>query len=297
MNRTRDDRMALELAAIEGARLRVQAGANLRLGPATPPRLARASRMSAETGAPLAAVLDAMAASARDRAAAQRAVEVAAAQPKLVAWLLGALPLLLSGVVGMTAGAWPTQLRATAAGRAALWLAIALQAAGAVAVWLLLRGAHRAAACATGPGGIDDDEVVDLVAAALLAGRPAGAALRDVARHDPVRGAALRRAALAVEHGRSVTATGAAGTVGDGDTVVGRVAEVLTQAGRLGASPVTALHALAGQLRADASAAALARAQRLPVLLTVPTALLLLPATVVLAGAPLLLRATSVLTG
>ena len=62
---------------------------------------------------------------------------------------------------------------------------------------------------------------------------------------------------------------------------------MLRAATDVGAPVAPALRRLAGELRADERARVLAAAERLPAQLTFPTALALLPATLLLVGAPI----------
>ncbi|MCA1713467.1 MAG: type II secretion system F family protein, partial [Actinobacteria bacterium] len=122
------------------------------------------------------------------------------------------------------------------------------------------------------------DEVPELLAAALSGGLSHGAALRLVADHVPAHAPVLRRAALAMELGRSALLPAPLDRVGD----------VLAMSAAWGAPAAPALRRVAVQLRADELARVLEAAERLPALLTLPTALCLLPACLLLAGAPLL---------
>ncbi|MEY3020174.1 MAG: hypothetical protein RLZZ272_1158, partial [Actinomycetota bacterium] len=66
-----------------------------------------------------------------------------------------------------------------------------------------------------------------------------------------------------------------------------RLRALLVTAEDVGASPAAPLRRLASDLRAEELARVLAAAERLPAQLTFPTTLLLLPATVLLVGAPI----------
>ncbi|MFP4234382.1 MAG: hypothetical protein ACLFUG_05585, partial [Nitriliruptoraceae bacterium] len=66
-----------------------------------------------------------------------------------------------------------------------------------------------------------------------------------------------------------------------------RLAAIIAAADRTGAPVAPSLRHLARELRADDLARVLAAAERLPAQLTFPTALCLLPATVLLVGAPI----------
>ena len=76
-----------------------------------------------------------------------------------------------------------------------------------------------------------------------------------------------------------------------------RLAEVLADGLEAGGPLVPALRALAREVRADRGAAAESAALRLPARLTFPTALLLLPATVLAIGAPIVLTGLASFSG
>ncbi len=159
------------------------------------------------------------------------------------------------------------------------------------------------------PGGVD--EVADLIATALTAGVSGPEALRLVADALPVHATRLRRLAFGLELGMQgpdlladtsgpapgplfgpATATPArprpawAGGRPEADPLH-RLAALLAAAERSGAAVAPSVRHLARQLRADDLARVLAAAERLPAQLTFPTALCLLPATVLLIGAPI----------
>jgi len=117
------------------------------------------------------------------------------------------------------------------------------------------------------------------------AGRRRRSALRLVADTLPGCGTSLRRLALEAELGALGAHVGP--VVGARASAVERLRGVLATAEDVGASPSRALVALAADLRADRLADTLAAAERLPAQLTFPTTLLLLPATVLLVGAPI----------
>ncbi len=149
----------------------------------------------------------------------------------------------------------------------------------------------------------DVDEVADLVATALTAGVSGPEALRLVADVLPAHGPRLRRLAFGLElgmgaddlldgpaHQATIRASrhrgpGRAGT--PRRDPLRRLAALLTAAERAGAPVAPNVRHLARQLRADDLARVLAAAERLPAQLTFPTALCLLPATVLLIGAPI----------
>ncbi len=130
----------------------------------------------------------------------------------------------------------------------------------------------------------------ELVAAALQAGLSVGAALREVAADLPDLTADLRRLALLVELGH--VDLGAAAP----PALVG-VATVVADARNSGGPLGPALRSLAAHVRADVGAARHQQAMRLPARLTFPTALCLLPATVLAIGAPIVASGLSVVSG
>jgi hypothetical protein len=298
-------------------RLRAAAGVDLGDVDRLAPRTRRAVRVAGEVGAPLLTALDGAAAAERDRDRARRAVAVASAQTRTVAGGLLVAPLLLVPALGRLVGAdlvgfytipigvavglVGIVLLATGAAivaglvrrvgrpprrRAASHLALAVPVAVVVAVavhWtlalvvvvVLLR--RRAADASLG----DVDEVADLVATALAGGVAAGAALRLAADELPAHAVPLRRVALDLE----LDLDGHA--IADLDPGLARVREVVATATAVGAPAAPALRRLAADLRAEELAHVLAAAERLPAHLTFPTALCLLPATLLLVGAPM----------
>ncbi len=139
------------------------------------------------------------------------------------------------------------------------------------------------------------DEAADLVATALGGGVSTPEALRLTADELPDLAERLRRAAFGLELGMPVP-TGRVGADGPRGVTAGlaptgdpfqRLVDALWTAHELGAPSAPTLRRLATDLRADDLARVLAAAERLPVLLTFPTALCLLPATVLLVGAPI----------
>jgi Flp pilus assembly protein TadB len=146
------------------------------------------------------------------------------------------------------------------------------------------------------------DEAVDLAATALGGGVSPAEALRMVADELPALAAGLRRLAFDLELGlaiadpvalRDPTAThvraartGASRRT-DEPVAFARLAAVLTAADALGAPAVPTLRRLGTDLRAEDLTRVLAAAERLPAQLTFPTALCLLPATLLMVGAPI----------
>ncbi len=264
--RDADDRAA----ALAGARLAAAAGVDPDVD-ALDGRARRAVALSRAVGAPVGAALAAAAQAAEDDADLRRELHVATAQARVVAGGLVALPLLLVPGLDVLLGVPLLGFYATGAGRAVLAVAGTLLACGALVAWRLVARVARPSR------GAPDDEVADLLAQALAAGLPAPAALRAVARQRGPVALDLRRAALAIEHDRP-PALG---------TPVAAAAGLLARAERLGAPAAPALRDLAHQQRREARAVVRARAEQLGGQLTVPSVLLLLPATVLLVGAPI----------
>ncbi len=144
------------------------------------------------------------------------------------------------------------------------------------------------------------DEAADLIATALMAGTSGPEALRVTADRLPHLAPRLRRLAFGLELGLDVDQ----GSEGGGRPTVrtsrrggpapapprdpfGRLASLLAAAERTGAPVSDSVRHLARDLRADDLARVLAAAERLPAQLTFPTTLCLLPATVLLIGAPI----------
>jgi Flp pilus assembly protein TadB len=156
------------------------------------------------------------------------------------------------------------------------------------------------------------DEAADLAATALAGGVSAPEALRVAAEHLPDLAHRLGRLAFSLELGmtaedldprttqrgdaprasfpraasRSQARASPRRRPASSDGLLHLVA-VLTTADELGAPIAPTLRRLARDLRADELARVLAAAERLPAQLTFPTALCLLPATVLLVGAPI----------
>jgi Flp pilus assembly protein TadB len=135
------------------------------------------------------------------------------------------------------------------------------------------------------------DEVADLVATALAAGVSGPEALRLSAERLPEHAGRLRRLAFGLELGMGPDDLQLASPASSGGSVVvdpmRRLAALLASADRTGAPVAASIRHLAAQCRADDLARVLAAAERLPAQLTFPTALCLLPATVLLIGAPI----------
>jgi Flp pilus assembly protein TadB len=137
------------------------------------------------------------------------------------------------------------------------------------------------------------DEAADLAATALAGGVSAPEALRVAAEQLPDLAHRLGRLAFGLELGMSAEDLGPvpeatrATRTSDAADGLARLVTVLTTADEVGAPIVPTLRRLARDLRADELARVLAAAERLPAQLTFPTALCLLPATVLLIGAPI----------
>jgi Flp pilus assembly protein TadB len=131
----------------------------------------------------------------------------------------------------------------------------------------------------------DVDEAADLVAVALAGGVSAAEALRIAGGRLPALAPQLHRLAFDLELG--VDAGHLAARAPGAVDPMGRLAVVLTATSAAGAPAAPMLRRLAADLRADDLARVLAAAERLPAQLTFPTALCLLPATVLLIGAPI----------
>lgn len=304
------------MSGLAELRARVAVGAGLGDGADLEPAVGRALRLATEVGAPLAPELDRALALADERAELASAVRIATAPARAVAVALTLAPLVLVPALGrlleVDLAAFYATPAGTAIGLAALaahlagvawvraatrrgarrrdtggWLAAVV--AGALAAWLWhpLVGLVVAVLVARrrgSDGGTDGaDELVDLVAVAVRGGLAPSAALRRaVDEVDTTLAAHARRLAFALE----------AGTVPRGlPPPLDRVAEEVATAGRWGAPVAPALARLAGDLRREERTRALEAAARLPAQLTVPTALLILPASVVVVAAPIVAEA------
>lgn len=283
-----------------------------------PDRAARALAVARASGAPTIPSIDAAVAARDDLVQRRRALDVATAQARAVAVTLAAMPLIavpglgalldlplvdfytsgagpLVGAAGLALVAMGVMIslrmvrRAETVGDANVRSRVLPVSAAAVASGLLLgppvgvlvgvggwawsRRRHREPAPPAGT-----DEVADLLATAVSGGLPPGAALRTVAGALPDRAAGLRAAALAIELGAPVTLPAG----------LERAAHVLVASVRTGAPAAPALRRIAADLRAAELSRAMAAAERLPAFLAFPTALCLMPACVLLVGAPLI---------
>ncbi|MBS3941741.1 MAG: type II secretion system F family protein [Actinobacteria bacterium] len=305
-----------QTVALDVLRLHAAAGLPPRDLAGLTPRARRSLAVAVATGAPMLPALDAAAAAQDDLVATRRAIAVASAQTKAVAGGLVAAPFVLVPFLGGIFEADFVGFYATSAGRVVGGLGLALLAIGAYAVVRLVRrvGAppppprspaarslqagvvglvlgvaiappfgllaglltwRRSRPAVVGRPGVD--EAADLTATALTAGIGPGEALRVSARHLPPHAAELRGLALELE----------LGLASDHGGPLARLGAVLRAATDVGAPAAPALRRLAAELRADERARVLAAAERLPAQLTFPTALALLPATLLLVGAPI----------
>lgn len=220
---------------------------------------------------------------------------VLAVASALIAAGVGLIVWLVRRVATRAASAPTGRRSGRALAAATLGGVLAWQVAGPVLVpltaWLASRllGARRP--MPRGAAGFD--EAVDLVATAMSAGAPPSAALRAAADELPAWGPDLRRLAIGLE-------LGAAGPMHDGPRVspgLARLEAAVATAQDVGAPVVGVLRRLASDVRADHLAAVLAAAERLPAQLTVPTTLFLLPATVLLIGAPVAQAGLDIVAG
>lgn len=318
---TASDPLVLDLL-----RLRAAAGVPLDDDADLPPRAVRALAVAGATGAPVLAAIDAARDAADDEAAGTRAVAVASAQTKAVAGGLLVAPVLLVPGIGRLAGLDLVAFYGTPFGLLVLGVGLALLGVGATSVALLVRrvgasvgvrgpasrGARVAGVAAallawrsigpaavplafvlahtlvarrsaTGPPSVGLDEAADLAAVAVSGGCGAAESLRRAAAELPHLAERLHRLAFALELGmRAEDLTDAP----PGDPLR-RLAAIVAEADAIGAPLAPTLRRLAGDVRADDLARVLAAAERLPAQLTFPTALAILPATVLLIGAPI----------
>jgi hypothetical protein len=307
-------------------RLRVAAGAPLDHAADLPPRAVRALAVAEATGAPIHAAIDAARDAADDEAAGVRAIAVASAQTKAVAGGLLVAPVLLVPGIGRLAGVDLLAFYGTPFGLLVLGVGLALLGAGATLIALLVRrvgaaagarrpaarGAHAAGAVAallawrtvgpaavplayvlghavlarrsvSGPPSVGLDEAADLAAVAVSGGCGPAESLRRAAAELPHLAERLHRLAFALELGMRAEDLTDAPT---GDPLR-RLAALVSEADAIGAPLAPTLRRLARDVRADDLAQVLAAAERLPAQLTFPTALAILPATVLLIGAPI----------
>ncbi len=318
-----------EDAALARLRLRVAAGARPDRLDGLPADVRPAVEVADHVGAALLPALDAATEAHRHRRAVTRQVHTATAPARTVGAGLVLLPVLavpaLAGLLDVDLVGFYTTGAGTVVGAIALvlWAAGALGIAGLVAragadpappgptprvviagtigwllvgPWLAVLAAVVARATFRAPPPAPHARLADacdLTAAALSAGVAVPTALREAAPHVPELADDLRRLAWQVELGR-LSPGASRGTVPGSCT---RLAEVLADGLDAGGPLVPALRALGREVRADRGAAAESAALRLPARLTFPTALLLLPATVLAIGAPIVLTGLADLSG
>ncbi len=308
--------------ATELIRLRVTAGMDPGEDADLPGRTRRAVDVARAVGAPLTEALDAALTAEEDARAASRAVAVASAQTRIVAGGLLVAPVVLVPALGNLVGADLVGFYTTPTGATVLAIGVGLLLTGAAIIWTLVRRVGRpvtatvplamklmmvvgslaawriagpgvAAVAGTvlthlarrsmGPAPLTGfDEAADLVATARGGGTTSAEALRIAAEHVPHLAVPLRRLAFDLD----------VGAIGGpfpptGSPQLDRLTTVLVAAHDLGAPVAPALRRFAADLRADELARVLAAAERLPAQLTFPTALCLLPATLLLVGAPI----------
>lgn len=305
------------IATVADLRSRVGSGAPVGDVSALPPRARRAVALAERTGAPLVPVVEALTAAVDDDARRDRALHVATAQTRAVAVGLLLLPVVLVPTLSRLLDLDLVGFYRRPEGAVVAAVAVALLAVGGLLVRVALRRAtappvERArrsvaptvlaglvVATLAGPGvgviaalstrallrgrspdGVpfeERDEAAELVAIACAAGLPPAAACREAAAVARRRSAAaLRRLSLCLLMDHPTP-----------DPTVAPMASVLRATAEWGSPAAPALRSLAADLRAESLASALAAAERLPAQLTVPTALCLLPASVLLIGAPL----------
>ncbi len=305
-------------------RLRIAAGLDPGDDRELSPRLRRLVAVARQVGAPIAAAIDAGLAAEDDQRQAERAVEVASSQTRVVAGGLLAAPLILVPGLGRLIGADLIGFYSSALGILVLVAGLGLLGTGALIVAVLLRRVRRRPTSTSGrAGGVagallaglvvwwiigpivalpaavgmwitarrahqpvesgEVEEAVELIATALGGGVSTAQALRVAAGELPDLAVELRRLAFDLEVGTAPDPDGERGRT----TSIDRLSAVLATANDLGAPVAPTLRRFAAELRADELARVLAAAERLPAQLTFPTALCLLPGTVLLVGAPI----------
>jgi Flp pilus assembly protein TadB len=302
------ERLRLEVAAgVRPAADAVHADLSARTG--------RAMAVAEATGAPLLPVLDAVLEAEDDGRRTDRAVAVATAQTRAIVGGLLAAPVLLVPALQRLTGVELLGFYRTPVGLLVLVAGTGLLVLGATLIVALVREVRRPVtrrmpvglvlcagilAVTIGPAAgvlaaavvlirmrrrtpvpvAGTDEVADLVAAALTGGMAPAPALRIVAGHLPDLRVDVHRIALDLELGLAPDAPA-------GTDPLGRLRTLLASSDGLGVSVVAALRRLGGELRAAERTRVLAAAERLPAQLTFPTALCLLPGTLLLIGAPI----------
>jgi Flp pilus assembly protein TadB len=265
--------------SIDAARFRVVVGVppDLRR---LPDRAARAIDTARVVGSPVVEAIDAAIEAESDTRRRERAIEVATAQARSVAAGLALLPLVAVPGVGALIGEPLWRFYLTPVGGMVAIVGLATAGLGVAIAHGLIARAERAVC----PGA---DEIADLVAIGLNGGLPPAAALRAAADCLPDHRGELRRAALALE----------LGTRHDAPPEIDRIVDCLTEAGRFGAPAAPAMRRIGREMREASMHRALTAAERLPARLTFPTALFLMPAAVLLVGAPLIALGLSTVAG
>lgn len=305
--------------ALTRVRLQVAAGAPPGALDTLPAEVRPAIRVAHQVGAAMLPVLDAAADAHRQRRAVARQVRTATAPARTVALGLVLLPVVAVPALAALLDLDLLAFYGAGIGRLVGLVALGLWGAGAAAIALMVRHAGRdpvppgptvrvlgagvvawlvvapwAAVLAAGVARLTFRppppppppalaEACDLTAAALSAGLAVPTALREVAPHLPDLGSDLRRLAWQVELGRLAPGAPTRGVPAS----CARMATTLADGLAVGGPLVPALRTLARELRSERGALAEAAALRLPARLTFPTALLLLPATVLAIGAPI----------
>lgn len=324
-----DGSVASQDAALARLRLRVAAGARPDGLAGLPPDVRPAVDVADRVGAALLPALDAATEAHRHRRQVARQVHTATAPARTVAVGLVLLPLVAVPALASLLDVDLVGFYSSGIGTVVGAVALALWATGAVAIAGLVRHAGRdpvppgptarvvvaalvgwllvgpwvavaAAVVARAtfrptppPPHADLADACDLTAAALSAGLTVPAALREAAPHLPPLANDLRRLAWQAELGRLAPGALPAGA----PPSCARLAEALADGLDAGGPLVPALRALAREVRADRGAAAESAALRLPARLTFPTALLLLPATVLAIGAPVVVTGVAEFSG
>lgn len=263
--------------ALERGLLRLEAGDPAVALAAGGPRLRRLLDVAEETGAALGPAVSSLIASEHDRDDMRRAVKVATAQAKAVAALLVATPFVLvpglSGLTGMdVAGFYGSRV-----GRSMGVIGTLFVGVGVAAIVIMIARVGRTRRDGGSGAFVTDDEVAELLATALSSGMPLSLAVRTVSSVAPSHRRSLLAIAMTIELDLDEPPQGG----------VDPLTVLVLEAWHLGAPLVPALRRHAMRQRADQRARVLARVERLPVLLALPTALCLLPGTVLLVGAPI----------
>lgn len=267
----------MNVLTLEKDLMRLEVGQPATVATSSGPRMRRLIAVAEETGAAVGPAVAGLIAAEHDRDDLRRAVKVATAQARAVAGLLVATPFVLvpglSSLTGMDAVAF----YASGAGRPIGLAGVGLVGAGLVTIVLMIMRVGRVDGSGRRSTSVDADEVAELVATALSSGMPLPLALRAVGEVAGAHGRALVATAMAIEL-----------DLGDpSDDDHDPLTVLVLEGWRLGAPLVPVLRRHATSQRADQRARVLARIERLPVLLAVPTALCLLPGTVLLVGAPI----------